>query len=121
TVEGRLEEVGIAWKPVASVCVVMASGGYPSAFVPGKLISGLKDAATTPGAVVFQSGTKAAGGKYYTCSGRVLGVTGVGATLDQARQTAYRAVERIQFEGAHYRTDIAVAPVSTFANAANRQ
>jgi phosphoribosylamine--glycine ligase len=120
TAEGQLDKVDIAWKPGASVCVVMASGGYPGAFTTGKLITGLEDAAATPGAVVFHSGTKSADDKYYTCSGRVLGVTGIGPTLDHAARTAYRATEQINFEGAHYRTDIASSSVS-LANAANRQ
>ncbi len=120
TAEGQLDKVDIAWKPGASVCVVMASGGYPGTFTAGKLIGGLEDAAVTPGAVVFHSGTKSVDHKYYTCGGRVLGVTGIGPTLDLATQTAYRAAGQIRFEDAHYRTDIASSPAS-FANAANRQ
>jgi phosphoribosylamine--glycine ligase len=120
TAEGQLDKVDIAWKPGASVCVVMASGGYPGAFTAEKLITGLEDAAGTPGAVVFHSGTKSKGNAYYTCSGRVLGVTGIGPTLEHATQTAYRATKQIRFEGAHYRTDIASSSAS-FANAANHQ
>jgi phosphoribosylamine--glycine ligase len=120
TAEGQLDKVDIAWKPGASVCVVMASGGYPGTFTAGKLIRGLEDAAVTPGAVVFHSGTKSVDHKYYTCGGRVLGVTGIGPTLDLATQTAYRAAGQIRFEDGHYRTDIASSPAS-FANAANRQ
>ena len=95
------------WKPGASVCVVMASGGYPGAFQTGKQISGLGQAASLPDMAIFHAGTKAGDSTYYTCSGRVLGVTATGSTLLGAREKAYGAVRQIQFAGAQYRTDIA--------------
>jgi phosphoribosylamine--glycine ligase len=103
--EGRLAEVKPAWKPGASVCVVMASGGYPDKFEIGKEINGLADVGS--GAIVFHAGTRKEGSKYYTSSGRVLGVTAVGANLLGAAEAAYAAVRKISFDGAHYRTDIA--------------
>jgi len=110
TVEGRLDRVRVAWKAGASICVVMASGGYPGKYEAGCEITGLDEAAAVPGAMVFHAGTKLEGQAYYTCSGRVLGVTAAGPSLDAARQTAYQAVEKIKFPGAHYRTDIAGSP-----------
>jgi phosphoribosylamine--glycine ligase len=107
TAEGRLDKVKIAWKPGASLCVVMASGGYPAKFEVGCEISGLEQAAAVPGAVVFHAGTRKERDNYYTCSGRVLGVTAAGTSLESARSTAYEAVSKIRFAGAHYRTDIA--------------
>jgi phosphoribosylamine--glycine ligase len=106
TAEGRLDRLAIAWKPGASICVVMASGGYPGAYKTGMEIKGLEEAAAVPGAVVFHAGTKRESITYYTCSGRVLGVAATGPSLEAARDAAYRAVSNIQFAGAHYRTDI---------------
>jgi len=110
TAEGRLDRVRIAWKPGASICVVMASQGYPGTYQAGCEISGLDEAAAVPGAEVFHAGTKVTEGHYYTSSGRVLGVTAAGPSLDAARQAAYQAVSKINFSGAHYRTDIAASP-----------
>jgi phosphoribosylamine---glycine ligase len=107
TADGRLDQVKIAWKPGASVCVVMASGGYPGKFETGCEITGLEQAAAVPGAVVFHAGTRREDNTYYTCSGRVLGVTAFGPSLEAARSTAYQAAGKIHFSGAHYRTDIA--------------
>ena len=105
--DGKLVADKVTWKPGASVCVVMASGGYPGAFEVGKQINGLAQAAALPNVAVFHAGTETAKEHYYTCSGRVLGVTATGATLPRARETAYNAVRQIQFAGAQYRTDIA--------------
>jgi phosphoribosylamine---glycine ligase len=110
TAEGRLDQVKLAWKPGASLCVVMTSGGYPGKFETGREITGLDDAAAVPRAQVFHAGTKREGNIYYTCSGRVLGVTARGPSLESASATAYEAVKKIHFSGAHYRTDIAASP-----------
>ena len=107
TADGRLDQVKIAWRPGASLCVVMTAGGYPGKFETGCEISGLEQAAAVPGVVVLHAGTRKEGALYYTCSGRVLGVTASGASLDAARSAAYQAVSKIRFSGAHYRTDIA--------------
>jgi len=107
--EGKLATQALIWRPGASVCVVMASGGYPVNYETGREIHGLEKASAMAGVAVFHAGTKRGGDKYYTSSGRVLGVTAVGDTLDEARRTAYDAVGRIQFSDCHYRRDIALA------------
>ncbi|MEW6202906.1 MAG: phosphoribosylamine--glycine ligase [bacterium] len=90
----------------AAVCVVMASGGYPGSYEKGKEITGLKEAEGIEGATVFHAGTAEKDGKIVTAGGRVLGVTGMGKDFAEARERAYRAVEKIHFEGAQYRRDI---------------
>jgi len=102
----KLHEFKPAWKPGASVCVVMASGGYPGSFETGKKIEGLADAKALPGVAVFHAGTKREGDSIVTSGGRVLGVTATAPSLEQAIAKAYQAVDKIQFEGAHFRTDI---------------
>jgi phosphoribosylamine--glycine ligase len=101
-----------AWKPGASVSVVMASGGYPGAFKTGKKIEGLAEAKALPGVAVFHAGTKREGDSIVTSGGRVLGVTAAAASLDQAIAKAYQAVGKIHFEGAHYRIDIGAKGVT---------
>ena len=103
--EGRLEEHRFEWKPGPSVCVVMASGGYPGPFESGKAIHGI-DAAEALGATVYQAGTRRGTAGLETSGGRVLGVTASGVDLRGAIDKAYAAVKQIQFDGMHYRTDI---------------
>jgi phosphoribosylamine--glycine ligase len=103
--EGRLAGERLAWKSGPSVCVVLASGGYPGTFETGKEINGIDDAEST-GAVVFQAGTREDNGRLKTAGGRVLGVTASGADLPGATDAAYRAVDRIHFNGMHCRRDI---------------
>jgi phosphoribosylamine---glycine ligase len=107
--ERKLASQRLNWRPGASICVVLASGGYPGDFATGKEIHGLERASAIPGVAVFHAGTKRQGDVYYASSGRVLGVTAVGDTLDAARRTAYDAVGCIQFTDFHYRRDIALA------------
>jgi phosphoribosylamine--glycine ligase len=107
--EGKLGTQRLKWRPGASVCVVMASGGYPGSYRAGKEVEGLEKAASMAGVSVFHAGTRREGDIYYTSSGRVLGVTAVGSTLDAARRTAYDAVRSVRFSDCHYRTDIALA------------
>jgi phosphoribosylamine--glycine ligase len=102
----HLPHVKVAWKPEASVCVVLASGGYPGNYESGKRIDGLGEASKVADVVVFHAGTRLQESSYYTSSGRVLGVTALGPDLPAAARSAYEAVHRIDFEGAHYRTDI---------------
>ena len=109
TTQGELGRIRFAWRPDASLCVVMASSGYPGTYEIGKKIQGLAEAAKIPDAMVFHAATVSKGGEYYTGSGRVLGVTATGPTLEAARRAAYQAVCKIQFEGKHYRRDIGVA------------
>jgi phosphoribosylamine--glycine ligase len=106
-VEGNLAPYRITWKPEARVGVVMVSGGYPGLHENGKPISGLVEAADVPGVEVFHSGTAVREGRVVTAGGRVLTVSAGGPTLEEARGRAYEAVERIAFDGAAYRTDIA--------------
>jgi len=97
---------GLSWHNRACVSVVCASGGYPGNYEKGKLISGLDEAEKIPGVVVFHAGTKQQDNKYFTSGGRVLGVTGLGDTINEAIKTAYQGVDKIHFEGMHYRHDI---------------
>jgi len=103
---GKLQPEKLKWKPGASACVVLASGGYPGKFESGKEIHGLEDAAKISDVKVLHAGTKLLGGKIVTSGGRVLGVTATGNSLDAALQKAYRAAEKIRFDGMHYRRDI---------------
>lgn len=105
-VEGSLKDIEIKWTDRASVCVVMASAGYPFSYRTGERITGL-DALEEEGVYVFHAGTRLDNDVYYTNGGRVLGVTAMGSSKEEARQKAYRAVERIHFYGAQYRKDIA--------------
>ena len=95
----------IEWKPGPSVCVVLASGGYPGAFAAGQPIHGV-EAAEAAGATVFHAGTRLGSGGLETGGGRVLGVTASGADLAAAIDNAYAAARLIHFDGMHYRTDI---------------
>ena len=105
--DGKLDEVTLRWDPRPAVCVVMASGGYPGDYQKGKVITGLKEAAQLDDVVVFHAGTKLCDRGVVTSGGRVLGVTAVGPTVAAAKTRAYEAVDRVQFEGAYCRRDIA--------------
>ena len=107
SIAGRLDKMELKWSPLASVCVVMASAGYPGSYPKGRPIRGLAEAARLSNTRVFHAGTAQAGDEIVTSGGRVLGVTAWGTDLRNARDAAYAAVERIQFEGAHFRRDIA--------------
>jgi phosphoribosylamine--glycine ligase len=107
--ENRVASLDMKWSDEASVCVVAASGGYPEKFARGKLINGLEEASEVAGVNVFHAGTAFnEDGEYVTSGGRVLGVTGKAATLEEARARAYEAIGKIAFEGLHYRKDIAL-------------
>jgi len=101
-----LGKIKPAWKPGASVCVVMASGGYPGSFETWKEITGLGEAAGLPDVAVFHAGTKREGDSIVTSGGRVLGVTATAESLPQAIHKAYEATSKIHFDGAQCRTDI---------------
>ncbi|HIK20581.1 MAG TPA: phosphoribosylamine--glycine ligase [Synechococcus sp. M44_DOE_062] len=104
-IEGRLAQIQLKWKPGYAACVVMAAPGYPDAYQRGIPISGL-DAAAATGALVFHAGTRQAGKQLLSDGGRVLCLTGQGATLSEALRQAYAAVEQVQFPKAYYRSDI---------------
>ena len=108
TAEGRLEEIApLKWDPRPAVCVVMASEGYPGDYRRGLPIRGLEQAAEVPDVKVFHAGTAMKDGQVVTNGGRVLGVTGLGASIAQAKLQAYTAVKRIRWDGAWCRKDIA--------------
>jgi phosphoribosylamine--glycine ligase len=106
-VNSRLDDLEIEWSPRASVCVVLASGGYPGSYATGLPIDGLAD--IDPDVQVFHAGTRRSGdGACFTAGGRVLNVVATAPTLAEARARAYTNVERIRFDGMHYRRDIAL-------------
>lgn len=105
TLHGQLADIEIEWSDEAAVCVVLASGGYPGLYEKGFPIEGLDEVKHS---VVFHAGTKKVDGKIVTDGGRLLGVTALGADIAEARRKAYEDVERIRFQGRHYRTDIAM-------------
>ncbi len=107
SVSGTLDKIELRWTATASVCVVMASGGYPGSDAKGKPITGLDEAARLPDTKIFHAGTAAAGDTVVTNGGRVLGVTAWAKDLRAAQAAAYAAVERIHFDGAQFRRDIA--------------
>ncbi len=104
--EGRLDESAVNWYNKKAVCVVIASGGYPGDYEKGKLISGIEDAEAA-GTIVFHAGTETRDGDLVTSGGRVLGVTALGDTFREAIDLAYAGCDRITFDGARYRRDIA--------------
>jgi len=108
SVNGALDRHELKWSATAAVCVVIASAGYPGSYEKGAAISGLNEAARLPEVKVFHAGTARQDGGVVTNGGRVLGVTALGSDLWKARAAAYEAVEKIKFDGAHYRRDIGV-------------
>jgi len=101
-IDGTLDKVVLSWKPGASCCVVMASGGYPEQYGKGYEIKGIGDT----GKIVFHAGTKRVDGKVVTSGGRVLCVYADAPTLEEAIDSAYEGVHKISFEKMHFRTDI---------------
>ena len=104
---GGLDKVDIGWKDKATVCVVLASGGYPESYKNGYPIIGLDKAGALPDTVVFHAGTKISDGNVVTAGGRVLGVTAGGKDIAEAQERAYKAVSLISFTDMQYRKDIA--------------
>jgi len=105
-IEERLDQCRLDIDRRSSVCVVMASGGYPGSYKKGKLISGLPNVKRMKDVVVFHSGTAKKGGKTVTGGGRVLGVTALGDTVENAISKAYQAVAKIKWDAVYYRKDI---------------
>ena len=105
-IDGDLAGHSITWSGQASVCVVMASEGYPGAYPKGLPITGLDEAARMDGVMVFHSGTKRSDGNIVTNGGRVLGVTAMAEDIGSAIAQAYKAVDKISWSGARYRKDI---------------
>ncbi|MBV58854.1 MAG: phosphoribosylamine--glycine ligase [Verrucomicrobiales bacterium] len=107
SIDGTLDQHELRWSDQSAVCVVIASGGYPGSYEKGKLITGIADADALTGVKVFHAGTKLDDGNVVNAGGRVLGVTALGQGLQAARDLAYEAAAKIQFEGAFTRSDIA--------------
>ncbi|MFB0553690.1 MAG: phosphoribosylamine--glycine ligase [Phycisphaerae bacterium] len=104
---GTLDQITLEWDRRPAVCVVMASGGYPGDYQKGKKIVGLQEAQQLEDVILFHAGTKDMDGDIVTNGGRVLGVTALGDTIRNAKANAYRAVDKIKFDGAYCRRDIA--------------
>ncbi len=104
--DGTLTEQRAEWDPRAAVGVVMAAGGYPSAYEKGREIRGLDDVDDVDEAIVFHAGTTLVGDRVVTNGGRVLCVVGLGERVSEAQRAAYRAVDRISWPGEYHRTDI---------------
>jgi len=98
--------VEVEWHDCASICVVMASNGYPDNYEKGLPISGLDVLKGLDNVQVFHAGTSLKDGKVVTNGGRVLGVTTVGKDLREAQKNVYEAIQKVSFNGAHYRRDI---------------
>lgn len=105
TIDGQLDTVSPWWDERPAVCVVLASGGYPGTIEKEKQITGFENV-TDPNVVIFYAGTKQAEEKIVTNGGRVLGVTALGSSLEEARKAAYAAADQIQFKGKQFRRDI---------------
>lgn len=105
--EEKLSAIKPQWQDNASVCVVLASAGYPGSYEKGKLITGLDEVKKLDSVYVFHAGTAFSGSDFVTNGGRVLGVTALGEDIKSAKKLAYKAIEKIHFEGMHYRKDIA--------------
>ncbi len=105
--DGTLDQITLEWDPRPAICVVMASGGYPGNYEKGKIITGLDEAGKLKDVVVFHAGTASEDGNIVTNGGRVLGVTAMGETVADAKEKAYQAVDKIKFDGAYCRRDIA--------------
>jgi phosphoribosylamine--glycine ligase len=106
TAEGRLKDADVSWKEDTAICVVLASGGYPGPYGKGTAINGLESFKDSRDVVVFHAGTSFKNGEVVTSGGRVLGVTALGKDIVSAKESVYKAVEKISFEGMQYRTDI---------------
>ena len=104
-IDGTLAKQSLQWRQEPTICVVMAAKGYPSSYEKGKEISGLNSDENRQ-VVVFHAGTKLENGKVLTNGGRVLGVTALGSDINQAIKNAYSAVDKIKWDGIHYRKDI---------------
>jgi phosphoribosylamine--glycine ligase len=104
--EGRLEDMQVSWKDEASICVVLSSKGYPGSYEKGMVIEGLDAFTDDSNVVVFHAGTNLNNNHIVTSGGRVLGVTALGRDIQAARDNAYKAIEKIHFDGMHFRKDI---------------
>ena len=107
--EQRLDEVELSWRDDWAVSVVLTSAGYPGSYEKGKVITGIEDAEALDGVTVYHAGTREQDGQILTNGGRVIDVTALGATFEEARNLAYAACEKIDFEGKTLRHDIGLS------------
>ena len=121
TAEHKLDKVNLEWDTRPAICVVMCSGGYPGSYKKGKVITGLKEADAIEDVKVFHAGTEQLGTDVVTAGGRVLGITAIGDTLEQAQEKAYEAVCKIRFEGAFWRNDIGDKAIKAFQEKENSE
>jgi len=112
-IDGNLDKMELEWDKRACLCIVAASKGYPGVYEKHKRISGLEDVANIKDSVVFHAGTSSENGKIFTSGGRVLGVTVLGKDIKSAKDSAYRALDKIKFDGMHYRRDIGDKAIKT--------
>ncbi|HDP36681.1 MAG TPA: phosphoribosylamine--glycine ligase, partial [Candidatus Atribacteria bacterium] len=110
-IEGSLYKINIEWNNNSVVCVVVASGGYPSKYQKGKVISGLERLKKMKNTITFHAGTEFQDGKIITSGGRVLGITVWDETISKAKEKAYEGVGKIYFEDMYYRKDIAAKAI----------
>jgi phosphoribosylamine--glycine ligase len=107
SLDGKISDLEMRWKENVFACnIALASKGYPGKYEKGKIISGIEEANMQPDIVVFHAGTKIVGQNLVTNGGRVLGVSAIGNTLEEALKKAYEAIKKISFEGMYYRKDI---------------
>ena len=106
SIDGNLASMDLEWSDQVSVCVVIASGGYPETYTKGKPINGIETADQIDDVKVFHAGTKVEGDEIVTSGGRVLGVTATGSDLASSFKKAYKGTKKISFDGAYYRSDI---------------
>ncbi|MBA3029534.1 MAG: phosphoribosylamine--glycine ligase [Desulfobacteraceae bacterium] len=116
-VEGRLDQCKLEIDPRASVCIVMAAGGYPGAYKKGLAISGLSEVKRMKDVVVFHAGTAIKGKSIVTTGGRVLGVTALGDSVEEAVKKAYAAAGKIKWSGVYFRKDIAQKAIRRMSQA----
>jgi phosphoribosylamine--glycine ligase len=117
-IEGGLDKMTMEWAPEDSVCVVMASGGYPGSYEKGKMITGVEEADAMDGVKVFHGGTALKDGSLVTSGGRVLGVTARAMGIVAAAKKAYDAAEKIKWDRVHYRKDIGAKAIKRVTNKA---
>ncbi|MGC1687573.1 MAG: phosphoribosylglycinamide synthetase C domain-containing protein, partial [Candidatus Acidiferrales bacterium] len=117
TAKENISAIDATWKRGASICVVVASKGYPEKPVVGAQIQGVDSGSTEDDRVVFHAGTRREGHNYYVSGGRVLGATGFGRDLGVARTKAYDVISSVIFDGMQYRTDIGGADVEQVSSA----
>lgn len=105
-IDEKLDTIDIEWRNQSCACVVVASGGYPKSYEKGKVITGLDSNGQLDGVTVYHAGTKLENGEFKTNGGRVLGITALGDTLDEALSNSYVAINNMHFDKMHFRTDI---------------